>query len=44
MEVLDHSQMRTTTDTFSHVRPTLGRDAGDRMGNALWSSPAPDAP
>jgi integrase len=25
MEVLGHSQMRTTTDTYSHVLPALGR-------------------
>jgi integrase len=36
MEVLGHSQMRTTTDTYSHVMPALGRDAADRMGKALW--------
>ncbi|MGR6967868.1 tyrosine-type recombinase/integrase [Geodermatophilus sp. URMC 61] len=36
MEVLGHAQMRTTTDTYSHVMPVLGRDAADRMGNALW--------
>jgi integrase len=36
MEVLGHSQMRTTTDTYSHVMPALGRDAADRMGSALW--------
>jgi integrase len=36
MEVLGHAQMRTTTDTYSHVMPALGRDAADRMGNALW--------
>jgi hypothetical protein len=28
--------MRTTTDTYSHVMPALGRDAADRMGDALW--------
>jgi hypothetical protein len=33
---LGHAQMRTTTDTYSHVMPALGRDAADRMGNALW--------
>jgi integrase len=32
MEVLGHAQMRTTTDTYSHVMPALGRDAADRMG------------
>jgi hypothetical protein len=31
-----NAQIRTTTDTFSHVMPTLGRDAADRMRNALW--------
>ncbi|WP_336029050.1 tyrosine-type recombinase/integrase [Geodermatophilus sp. FMUSA9-8] len=41
MEVLGHAQMRTTTDTYSHVMPALGRDAADRMGNALWGPPAP---
>lgn len=36
MEVLGHAQMRTTTDTYSHVMPALGRDAADRMSRALW--------
>ena len=36
MEVLGHAQMRTTTDTYTHVLPALGRDAADRMGRALW--------
>jgi integrase len=37
MEVLGHGQMRTTTDTYSHVMPALGRDAADRMGSAPWN-------
>ena len=41
MEMLGHVQMRTTADTDSHVKPALGRDAADRMGNALWGLPAP---
>jgi integrase len=41
MKVLGHAQMRTTTDTYSHVLPALGRDAANRMGNALWGPPAP---
>jgi integrase len=41
MEVLGHAQMRTTTDMYSHVMPALGRDAADRMGNALWGPSAP---
>jgi integrase len=36
MEVLGHAQMRTTTDTYSHVMPALGKDAAERMGKALW--------
>jgi integrase len=36
MEVLGHAQMRTTTDTYSHVMPALGKDAAKRMGPALW--------
>ena len=36
MELLGHSQMRTTTDTYSHVMPALAREAADRMGDALW--------
>ncbi len=36
MELLGHSQMRTTTDTYSHVMPALAQEAADRMGTALW--------
>ncbi|MGZ4598124.1 MAG: hypothetical protein ACXV3V_14465 [Actinomycetes bacterium] len=36
MELLGHSQMRTTTDVYSHVMPVLGREAADRMGAGLW--------
>jgi integrase len=35
MEVLGHAQVRTTTDTYSHVMPALGCDAAERMGTAL---------
>jgi|tagenome__1003787_1003787.scaffolds.fasta_scaffold20989136_7 integrase len=41
MEVLVHAQIRTTTDTTTHVTPALGRDAPDRMGNALRAPPTP---
>ena len=34
MEVLGHAQMRTTTDTYSHVMPALGRDAVVVRGGA----------
>jgi integrase len=36
MELLGHSEMRTTTDVYSHVMPALAREAADRMGTALW--------
>jgi integrase len=36
MEVLGRSQMRTTTDTYSHLMPALGKDVADRMGRVLW--------
>lgn len=36
MELLGHSQMRTTTDTYSHVLPALAQEAADRMRDALW--------
>ncbi len=35
MELLGHSQMRTTTDTYSHVMPSLAREEAERMGDAL---------
>src|SRR3954465_10026851 len=35
MELLGHSQMRTTMDIYSHVIPALAREAADRMGDLL---------
>jgi integrase len=32
LELLGHSQMRTTMDVYSHVMPALVRKAADRMG------------
>jgi integrase len=37
MELLGHSQMRTTMDIYSHVMPALAREAADRMGAILLS-------
>lgn len=37
MELLGHSQIRTTMDIYSHVRPALAREAADRMGAILLS-------
>lgn len=36
MEVLGHSQISLTMNTYSHVVPELKRDAADRMSAALW--------
>lgn len=36
MELLGHSQMRTTTDIYSHVMPAMAQEAADRMGTTLW--------
>lgn len=36
MELLGHAQMRTTTDTYSHVLPALAKEAAERMGKTLW--------
>jgi hypothetical protein len=35
MELLGHSQMRTTMDIYSHVMPALAREAADRMSTVL---------
>ncbi|MCW2497111.1 MAG: Integrase [Jatrophihabitans sp.] len=39
MELLGHSQMRTTMDIYSHVMPALAREAADRMGAILLTNP-----
>ena len=36
MDVLGHSQVSLTLNTYSHVVPELSKDAADRMGDALW--------
>jgi integrase len=41
MDVLGHSQMRTTMDIYSHVMPALARDAAERMGRTLLAQDAP---
>jgi integrase len=35
MEVLGHSQISLTMNTYSHVMPTLLRDAADKMDAIL---------
>ena len=36
MEILGHSQIALTLNTYSHVAPELQTDAIDRVGRALW--------
>ena len=43
MEVLGHSQVTLTLNTYSHVIPTLGREAADRMDDVLRLRPEPGA-
>ena len=40
MQVLGHSQVSLTLNTYSHVVPELAREAAERMGAALWGSTA----
>jgi integrase len=42
MELLGHSQMRTTMDVYSHVMPALAQEAADRMTTTLWDLPPVD--
>ena len=36
MEILGHSQISLTQNTYQHVVPVLARDAADKMAKALW--------
>ena len=38
MEILGHSQIRLTMNTYSHVIPALKTDAADRMQTVLSTS------
>ena len=37
MELLGHSQVSLTLNTYSHVGPKLSREASDRVEAALWA-------
>jgi hypothetical protein len=37
MEILGHSQIALTMNTYRHVAPEVSREAADRMARALWS-------
>ena len=41
MEVLGHSQVTLTLNAYSHVIPSLGREAADRMDELLRPGPEP---
>ena len=36
MEILGHSQVALTMNTYSHVAPEVSWEAADRMARALW--------
>ena len=36
MEILGHSQIALTMNTYSHVAPEVSWEAADRMARALW--------
>jgi integrase len=36
MEILGHSQIALTMNTYSHVAPEVSREAADRMAQMLW--------
>lgn len=36
MEILGHSQIALTMNTYSHVAPEVSREAADRIGRMLW--------
>jgi integrase len=38
MEILGHSQIALTMNTYSHVAPEVSREAADRMARMLWQS------
>ena len=38
MEILGHSQISVTMNTYTHVDPELNRVAIDRMEDLLWAT------
>lgn len=41
MEILGHSEIRLTLETYSHVIPSLRKDAAERMDGAMRHATAP---
>ena len=42
MEILGHSQIALTMNTYSHVAPEVSREAAERMARMLWHGGAED--
>lgn len=42
MEILGHSQIALTMNTYSHVAPEVSREAADRMARLLWQDTEDD--
>jgi integrase len=42
MEILGHSQIALTMNTYSHVAPEVSREAAERMARALWQDVGDD--
>jgi integrase len=38
MEILGHSQISVTLNTYAHVAPDIAREAANRVEGALWDS------
>ncbi len=36
MEILGHSQIALTMNTYSHIAPEVSREAADRIADMLW--------
>jgi integrase len=36
MEILGHSQISVTLNTYAHVAPEVSREAAERVNDALW--------
>jgi integrase len=36
MEILGHSQISVTLNTYAHVAPEVSREAANRVDDALW--------
>jgi integrase len=36
MEILGHSQISVTLNTYAHVAPEVSREAATRLDEALW--------